>query len=127
MADISAKIAQLVSPTQVAFNAGSVQGVHQGDTATLYRDVEINDPDSKEPLGAVRVPRLTFRINFVQEKFSVGDVISGESSNTGFSGVSGVIFPGSIRLTTSPLEARSGVTLVKLGEDVTIHLADEAA
>ena len=78
---IKAKIAQIVSSRELAFNAGSKDGVHKGDTVTLYRNVEITDPDSKELLGSVLVPHLNLVVTLVDEKFCVARVTDTVSDN----------------------------------------------
>jgi hypothetical protein len=72
---IDARIAQVISPYEVAFNAGDEAGVHVNDNAWIFRDTEITDPDSGEPLGTVRRPSLRFRIIEVQPKLSVGTTV----------------------------------------------------
>lgn len=71
---ISAKLAQIVTPTQLAFNAGTEKGVTKGDSVTLYKYVDVTDPDSGDILGTVRVPRLYLKVSFAEEKFCVADV-----------------------------------------------------
>lgn len=78
---ITAKVAQIVSTREVAFNVGFDDGVRKGDSVTLYRKVEITDPDSGEFLGSVRVPRLNLSVSLVEKKFCLGYVTDLISEN----------------------------------------------
>ena len=69
---IYAKVAAVLSGTMVVFNIGTAGGVSVGDEASIYRDTEVFDPDSRESLGVVREVRLKFEVVHVQEKLSVG-------------------------------------------------------
>ena len=72
---IEARIAQVISIFDVALNAGSDAGVVVNAVATIFRDVEVNDPESGEPLGVVRRPLLHFKVAEVQPKFCVATTI----------------------------------------------------
>jgi hypothetical protein len=69
---VYAKIATVLSGTMVVFNIGAAGGVSIGDEASIYRDTEVFDPDSRESLGTVREVRLKFEVVHVQEKLAVG-------------------------------------------------------
>ena len=69
---IEALVAKVIPDRQVAFTAGSEQGVLEGDIATVYRDEVVKHPETGETLGGFRLPAVRFRINFVADKFSVG-------------------------------------------------------
>jgi hypothetical protein len=119
---ITAKVAQIVSPREVAFNVGIDDGVNKGDSVTLYRTVEITDPDSGEFLGSVRVPRLNLRISLVNEKFCVGSVTDTVSDN-----IYGVLTFGqnnTKKVSASPvsLDGDSNTTVVvTIGEEAVIR------
>ncbi len=80
MRTIRGKVAAVVSDFELAPNIGADAGVKDGDTVTLYRTVKVNDPDSKEELGAVQVPKLNLRIVHVQERLSTAQVTDMEVS-----------------------------------------------
>lgn len=68
------KVAGIVADSQLSVTVGSAGGVRKGDIVTLYREVEVADPDSGERLGQVSFPKLRLEVNFVSEKFCVGIV-----------------------------------------------------
>lgn len=72
---IEAQIAQIISSYDVAFNAGEDAGVVVGGEALLFRETNVADPKTGEPLGVVRRPSLRFRITEVHPKFSVGTTV----------------------------------------------------
>jgi hypothetical protein len=76
------KVATFISETELAFNVGSKAGVKADDVVTLFERVEIKDPDSKKVLGAVRVPRLTLKVNIVREEFGTCVVTDREPMNS---------------------------------------------
>jgi hypothetical protein len=55
MADIEAKVAMVLDEYRVALNKGSSDGVTSGARVTLWRIVEIKDPDTDELLDTVRL------------------------------------------------------------------------
>jgi len=69
---IDGKLAAILGEHEVAFNVGSDNGVEKDDIVTVYRVIEVEDPDSKEVLGSVLTPRMRFRITLVQPRMSVG-------------------------------------------------------
>jgi hypothetical protein len=74
MEAIRAKVAEILTDYQLALNVGRLKGVERGATVTIYRTVEISDPDTHEPLGQVTVPKLTLRVVDVQELLCVAEV-----------------------------------------------------
>lgn len=118
---IAAKVAQVVSSTQLAFNVGTNKGVSTGDTVTLYRIVEVTDPDSGDILGSVRVPRLNLRVSLVDKKFCIADVTDQVSDNIYTSITLGRNVK---KVTTSPSISSSesnAVVMVTIGEDAVIR------
>jgi len=69
---IKGKLATILSNYEVAFNVGSNEGVQEDDIATVFREVDVNDPDTGENLGKVLVPRIRFKIRLTQNRMSVG-------------------------------------------------------
>src|SRR5437868_392178 len=99
---ISARIAAVVSPYEVAFNSGADAGVKEGDQAWIFRNTEITDPESGEILGTVRRPTLQFRIIEVQPKLSVGTTV-GTVRERPVGALAALQAPAQrIRVTTSP-------------------------
>lgn len=123
--EVHAKLAQIVSDTQLAFNAGQRDGISNGDTVVLYRTVEVTDPDSNELLGSVSVPKLRLRVNFVDEKFCVAYVTNPEPV-----GLGGLVFSGFTNTTLKVREGiqnfgESGVVSVQIGEEAVITLTNK--
>jgi len=127
MADIIAKLAQVVTSAQIAINAGSAKGVKRGDRAVIFRVVNIEDPDTKEPLGSVRVPRLVFKVTSVVDNFCLADVetvdVDNPLASNVFSAVS--IGGGRVKLTTGPATGLNSAS-VKIGEEITIQGSEPA-
>ena len=119
MADVTAKIANVVDSRQLAFNAGSSAGIRIGTTARMYREIQITDPDTQEPLGSVLVPKLSLRVNFVEEKFCIAEVtdLVDTGGNPALS-----IFVERVRVTTNRGLARSDTVFVEIGEEATFHV-----
>lgn len=119
---ISGRVAQVISPFEVAFNIGSNDGVREGDIATLYRVITVEDPESKEPLGKVRRPTIRFRIIEVQPQLSVGETFEREGSALDALTLS-LSDPDATRkrVTTDKANTDRKTTLVKLGQSVTVH------
>jgi len=123
MADISAKVAAVVSPTQLAFNAGSEHGVQKNQNVMLYRVVTVMDPDTKQDLGSVRVPKLRLRVNHVEEKFCVATVLDTFGSDPSQPQVlvgSLISHTKTVTLKESPLGDSANSVLVKIGEEALI-------
>jgi hypothetical protein len=72
--EIDAKVAKVLSDRRIAINIGSRNGVNVGDSVVFYEDVDVADPDTSEPLGSVRLRRLTMDVELVQDRLSVAVV-----------------------------------------------------
>ena len=69
---IPAKVARVISEYEVALNAGAASGVAAQDIATVYRTIEIDDPDTGVTIGEVRRAAVRLEIVEVQENLSIG-------------------------------------------------------
>jgi len=118
---IEAQIAQVISAYEVAFNAGSDAGVVPESTAVIFNDTEVNDPATGEPLGVVRRPALSFRIEEVHAKFSVGRTLGIARKNpaTAFNFVQNPAER--IRVTTIPAERDYRTRVIATGQYVEIE------
>lgn len=76
MPELSAKIAEVLSKSEVVINVGEDNGVEQGNTVEINRDIEIFDPDSMESLGTIRRTILTLRVVEVQPRLSLARIPS---------------------------------------------------
>lgn len=74
MARIDVKVATGISEHEIALNAGTNSGVQVGDIVTVFRNIEVKDPDTRELLGEVRVPVLNLKVNLVEARMSVAQV-----------------------------------------------------
>lgn len=119
---IEAKIAHVLTNFEVAFNVGAEAGVEEGGTAWIFRDTEVTDPDTGEPLGVVRRPQIQFRITEVQPKLcvgtTVGQVRKAEATNP-FSILQEA--PQRVRVTTDPASRDYRTRVISLGAHVEIE------
>jgi len=76
-----AKTATIVSPTQLAINAGGDQGIQLGDAVIVRKTVTVTDPDSRAQLGVVHLTRLRLAVTTVADSFAVGTVTDEIPSN----------------------------------------------
>ncbi|WP_079138061.1 FlgT C-terminal domain-containing protein [Streptomyces sp. PTY087I2] len=74
MTTVEGKLAALVDESRVAINLGSAAGVQEGDRVSLFRTVQVDDPDSGESLGSVEVKKLALKVELVREKMCVAAV-----------------------------------------------------
>ncbi|MCT7970416.1 hypothetical protein NG799_29310 [Laspinema sp. D1] len=65
-----ALVAQVINPSQLVINRGSLHGVKVGQRMLIYRtgDQEIKDPESGESLGYLELVKGTGKVIHVQEK-----------------------------------------------------------
>jgi hypothetical protein len=70
---IKAKVAQIISTRSLVLNAGTEQGVTEDMIfAVLNRKGDhIIDPETKEDLGSLLLPKVRVRIAYVDKKFSM--------------------------------------------------------
>ena len=122
--DIEAKIAMVVDEYQVALNAGSLAGVTVGSEVSLFRDVKVVDPDTKEALGSFGLRRARFKVNFVQENLSVARITDHAAKPAMFN----ALVPRALkRVVEDPSrrnERNDDVVYVKVGDIVSIAPAE---
>ena len=82
---IRGKVAEILSPLQVAVNVGQNHGVKPGMLFDILskKGRGIKDPDSGEELGSVGLPKARVRISDVYEKFSVARTNQTKRVNVG--------------------------------------------
>ena len=71
---VSGKVTTIVTPEQLAINVGATSGVSMDDLVTLFRTIDIYDPDNQEHLGSVNLAKLNLKVTLLSEKFSVATV-----------------------------------------------------
>lgn len=120
MTDIDAKVANVVGANQLAMNAGSAQGVEIGDTVLLYRTVDVQDPDTGEPLGSVLLPKLNLRVNHVQRRLCVAVVTDAVASDTPYINITRLSTTKEVTTDSSQADSRNTV-FVKIGEAARIR------
>ncbi len=124
---IDARIAEVISATDVAFNAGLESGVTIGSIATIFRETQVNDPDSGEPLGIVRRPAVRFKINEVHQRFSVGTTTDHvrRADSSLFPGLKNQ--PERIRVTTDSSARDYRTRVIEIGQYVEIDPPENEA
>ena len=68
---IRGKVAQVLSPRDIALNVGSANGVVVGMDFDVIDQAEIKDPDTEELLGHIELSKARVRVTDVQEKLAV--------------------------------------------------------
>ena len=82
---IRGKVAEILSPIEVALNVGENDGVKPDMLFDILakRGRGIKDPDSGEDLGSIGLPKARVRISDVHEKFSVARTSQTKLVNVG--------------------------------------------
>lgn len=121
MSEIRAKIAAIVSEHQLALNAGAEAGVELDDEVHVIREVDVDDPDSKERLGTIRLIRLRLKVIYLQEKLSVAIVTDMHSAtDSGGGSFANLVTPRRLKKVTSTTQLGQEYVQIKLGETVVI-------
>jgi hypothetical protein len=74
MIETPAKVAQILSASEIAVNVGQDHDVSQGDDVVVWRKVDIRDPETAEVLGSINRQKLRLKISFVEERFSIARI-----------------------------------------------------
>jgi hypothetical protein len=120
--EIDAKVAAILTPYEIALNVGSDAGVTEGCAVTAWNDVEVIDPDTKAPLGAVRLSKLQFTVNLVEPGFSTAVT---NATSTDFASTALLwSFAKQKRMATPRYGKEDDPVSVQVGEAVTVYLAD---
>ncbi len=70
--NICGKVAHIVDETRVILNIGEKQGVKLNQIFLIYQEGdEVFDPDTKESLGKVELPKGRVVVEHVQEKMAI--------------------------------------------------------
>lgn len=127
MTCIEGKLAALVDDSRVAVNLGSLAGVQEGDDVTLYRTVEVEDPDTGESLGSVDVEKLHLQVELVREKMCVAVVTDlYYADNEPADGVWALIRPKRRKRVAFDVSKGDRRTVkVKIGERAVVDIAGE--
>jgi hypothetical protein len=113
MPRVSGKVANVISNTLLAINIGSDKGVAEGDIAYVMRHIEIEDPDTREELGSVRVSVLNLRVNHVQPKLCTAYVVSTQDIGQ----TNPIISRQTKRIVTQRSDEKQGISVyVKVGD-----------
>jgi len=125
MKEVTAKVADILTLSEVALNVGSDLGVKKGDDAAIYEHREIKDPDTKEVLGSVRIRKLRLKITSTQNKMSTAVVTSYQEQANAGNLVSAALVRTRQLITSDPSEARAGrVIYVKPGDPATVTVSE---
>ena len=106
-----AKVATIPAPSQLAINAGSDSDVQLGDSVTLFRQVEVFDPDTNESLGTVRYPKLRLVVTLLSGRFSIATATDRHVSGDSWNQESRLM-----DVTTDVLSNAEGTVIVSIGE-----------
>lgn len=69
---MEAKIIKLVDEYKIAINKGSNDGIQKKDKFMIYeKGDELFDPDTKESLGFLEIPKLQMSVFNIQEKMTL--------------------------------------------------------
>ncbi|MFC0681471.1 FlgT C-terminal domain-containing protein [Lysobacter korlensis] len=114
----TAKVAGVVDETQLSLNQGTDSGIEVGDEVTLFRTVDITDPETDEPLGQVRLARLKLKVNTVAARYSICRVTDREPMP---SSASILRTPKLKQVTDKSFEEGKNVILVHRGEEAVVR------
>ena len=69
---IEGKIAKILNTRELVINRGTDDGVKDGMRFEVIDDFdEILDPDTQEPLGAIKRVKIRVKVSYVQPRFSI--------------------------------------------------------
>lgn len=69
---MEAKVIKIVDDYKIAINKGSNDGIKKNDTFIIFeKGEELFDPDTKESLGYLEIPKLKMKVFNIQEKMSL--------------------------------------------------------
>lgn len=82
---IEGKVAQVLNRREVALNVGSSSGVVPGMKFAILnkRALNIRDPDTREPLGSIDLPKALVKVVRVNDKVSVARTFRTTKRNIG--------------------------------------------
>lgn len=120
---LEAKVAQLLTETSFVINAGSSQGVTKGSQVVIWEDRNVFDPDTREPLGTVRITVAVATINEVQDRLSVAQS-AWDSTGIGSIVLGGTRARPRYRFTTGSAIDDNQVRIT-IGQSVTVDVLEE--
>lgn len=113
---LDAKVAEVLDSSRLAVTVGDINGVEEGNRVTVWRIVEINDPDTGDILGSVRLDKLSLVVSEVFPKFCVASVRKTAPFGTE------VIFASTTKRIRMPGGEKSDNTVVVLaGDEATVY------
>lgn len=116
--ELDAKVARVLSATSIAINVGEDAGVDVGNTAIVWRSVDVKDPDTGDLLGSVRLQNLRLDVYEVQPLFCVARV-----ETTTLGSFAGLFKPSKVIASSSQVLDQDHVTLA-VGDAVTVMIDD---
>jgi hypothetical protein len=135
---IEGKVARVLNRQELVMNVGEKDGVKRGMTFAVLnpKGVDIVDPDSKDKLGSVEIPKVMLKVARVQPRLSVARTFRTTRKNVGGSvGLGLDLFRGpewveeteTLRLEDKPYveELSEEESYVKIGDPVVQVLGDE--
>lgn len=117
MNEIRAKIADVLSDTQLVLNKGTNQGVKLDSDVICYTSHAIKDPDTGESLGGFRRIRLRLKVTYVQDRLCIATVTQYMDAGDK---IDLMVVPRQLLKVTSGPVISPGVVPVSIGEEVSI-------
>ncbi len=117
MPDLSAKVAKVLSKSEIVINVGEDDGVAEGNTVSVTQNIEIYDPDTNESIGTIERTILTLRVISVQPRLSIARIPARNMVTAAMNQRDKEIVGASAVDSTS-------VTLLE-GDDLTVYIAGE--
>jgi hypothetical protein len=133
---ITGKVAQIISIRELVINRGSEHGVRNGMEFAILnpQGARIVDPDTKEELGSVEIPKVLVKAVRVEPLLTVARTYVSHRRVTGGSSLSNIFAPREVyevvetlRLTERPYleELDETESYVKIGDPVVQVIGDE--
>jgi hypothetical protein len=116
--EVEAKVAEVLDAARVALNIGRYAGVEKGQNVTLWRLVEVTDPDTGDVLGAVRLDKLRMIVEDVYDRFCIASV----RRQSNLAGT--VMFGATKKIRIGPGDADDQYVAVSVGDEATVYLND---
>lgn len=82
---IKGKVVEIIDNRTIAINVGTLKSVKIGMNFQVLKDEgkEIRDPETKEVLGTIKLPKIKVRVTYAADKFSIAETYEYEEVNLG--------------------------------------------
>lgn len=72
--ELEAKVARVLSETAIAINVGEDAGVEYGNAVIVWRSVDVDDPDTGDTLGTVKLQNLRLKVYEVHPRLALAKI-----------------------------------------------------